>query len=274
MLQTKANQRTAEFPVESNRQGSAASQHGFSLIELLVVMAVMVIIMGMVFKSINVTQQSSISEQVRLDLTQQSREFIDQITRDLRSAGYPNSRNMMVGSTDTAGNALTDPRSFENGVGLIKVSYNQLWFAGDVDGTSDGNGHPYVKIIKYDYYATGPNCPCLRRTEYLRTSYQDPVADATGTTASPELEIQGIQNGSSADPIFTAYDPATGTAITSTIDFTNNGPTMAQVNSMRIVLAVKGQFKDSTGAYPSTRVVSTISLTNCSEAYGGKTLSC
>jgi prepilin-type N-terminal cleavage/methylation domain-containing protein len=270
MKQVRAKLRTCR-----SQQTTDVVSHGFSLIELLVVMAVMVIIMGTVFKSINLTQQKSSSEQVKLDLTQQAREFIDQITRDLRSAGYPNSRNMMVGSVDTANNALTDPRSFENGVGLIKVTYNQLWFAGDVDGTSDGNGHPFVKIIKYDYFATGTNCPCLRRTEYLRTSYLDPVADATGATATPQLEIQGIQNGTSfTDPIFTAYDPTTGTPVAAAIDFTSSGPTMAKINSLRIILAVQGQHKESTGAYPVTRVVSNIGLTNCSQAYGGMTLSC
>src|SRR5258708_2049715 len=257
---------------------------GFSLIELMVVMAVMVVIMGAVFKSINLTQQKSSSETVKLDLTQQAREFMDQITRDLRSAGYPNSRNMSKGSTDPtysgtcpdlSTNSLTSPCDPTNGTGLIKVTYNALWFAGDIDGTSNGNGTAQVKIVKYDYFATGTGCPCLRRTEYLRSTYQDPVADAQTTAAVAQLEIQGVQNGTSfADPIFTAYNPTTGAEIGTAIDFTNNAATIANVNSMRIVLAVQSQPKDETGAYPLTNVVSTIGLTNCSEALGGLTLSC
>ena len=261
-----------------------AGNKGFSLIELMVVMAVMVVIMGAVFKSINLTQQRSSSEAVKLDLTQQAREFMDQVTRDMRSAGYPNSRNMTKGATDPvyAGacpdlstNSLTSPCDPTNGTGLIRVTYNSLWFAGDVDGTGNGNGTAQVKIVKYDYVPNGIGCPCLTRTEYLRNTYQDPVQDAQNNNATPQLEIQGVQNGTSfADPIFTAYDPTTGNAINQTIDFTNNASTIANVNSMRIVLAVQSQHKDSTGQYPITRVVSTIGLTNCSEALGGLTLSC
>src|SRR5256885_7514463 len=67
---------------------------GFSLIEMMVVLAIITIIMSSVFKSIDLTQRTSRSEQVKLDLTQEAREFVDQLTRDLRSAGYPYQRNM------------------------------------------------------------------------------------------------------------------------------------------------------------------------------------
>src|SRR5256886_9859704 len=70
------------------------AHEGFSLIEMMVVMAIISIIMGSVFKSIDLTQRTARSQQVRLDLTQQAREFVDQLTRDLRSAGYPYQRNM------------------------------------------------------------------------------------------------------------------------------------------------------------------------------------
>src|SRR5947208_12606982 len=70
------------------------AQKGFSLIEMMVVLAIITIIMASVFKSIDLTQRTSRSQQVKLDLTQQAREFIDQLTRDLRNAGYPYQRNM------------------------------------------------------------------------------------------------------------------------------------------------------------------------------------
>jgi len=258
---------------------------------MMVVMAVITVIMGVVFKSIALTQQTSTSQQIKLDLTQQARQFMDQLTRDLRSTGYPNTRNMEQGATDplyagacpdTTTNSETSPCDPSNGVGLIYLNFNQLWFAGDVDGTettdAGGNliGTAKVKIVKYDYYAVGPNCPCLRRSEYLRTTYQDPVADANGTVAVDQMEIQGVQNGTAADPIFTAYNPTTGVQVPWPIDFTNTANLMATINSLRIVLAVQSSSKDSTGAFPITRVVSTVALSNCSEAWGGtrNTFSC
>jgi prepilin-type N-terminal cleavage/methylation domain-containing protein len=269
---------------------------GFSLIEMMVVMAVILVIMGTVFKSIAVTEQTSASQQVKVDLTQETREFIDQLTRDLRSTGYPNTRNVSQTATDPnnpAGgcpdlstNILTSPCDPSNGVGLIYLNFNQLWFAGDVDGTSalDVNNQPdgvaNVKIIKYDYFPAGAgvNCPCLRRSEYLRTAYQDPFQDAnTAPPAQDQLEIQGVQNGATAaDPIFQAFDPSTGAAVAPPIDFTNGANTMATINSLQIVLEVQSAYKDSTGAFPVTRVSSSIALGNCSEAWGGtrKTFSC
>jgi prepilin-type N-terminal cleavage/methylation domain-containing protein len=262
------------------------AQAGFSMIEMMVVIFVISLIMGAVFQSINLTQQTSISQQAKLDLTQQAREFVDQLSRDLRSAGYPNSRNMSTGATDPNNvgvcpdgttNLLTSPCDPTNGVGLIKIDVSTLWFAGDVDGTQSVPGYANVKTIRYDLVAAGagePGCPCLRRTEYLRANYEDPVQDATNTTATEQLEIQGVQNGTAADPIFTAYDPTTGLAVTLPLDFTNDAATIAKINSLKVVLAVKAKAPDINGVYPVTRVVASMALSNCSEALGGQTLSC
>src|ERR1700751_5027149 len=78
------------LPISRRKQ---AAQSGFSLIEMMVAIAVLTLIMGVVFGSINRAQQTSSSEQIKLGLTQQGREFMDQLTRDLRSTGYPNWRN-------------------------------------------------------------------------------------------------------------------------------------------------------------------------------------
>jgi prepilin-type N-terminal cleavage/methylation domain-containing protein len=253
------------LPTSQRRQ---AAQQGFSLIEMMVAIAVLTIIMGAVFSSINRAQQVSGSEQAKLDVTQQAREFMDQLTRDLRSTGYPNWRN-----TDPS-SAYSSPTSQYNAPGLIKIDSGVLWLAGDVDGTTNPAGTPVVKIIRYDLDNNGPNCPCLRRTEFVRNG-GDPVADASNPgTAVAQMEIQGVQNGSAADPIFTAFDPTTGLPVSLPVDFTNNASTLAAVNSLKVVLAVQSVQKDYTGAYPVTRVTSTVALSNCSEALGSYTLSC
>jgi prepilin-type N-terminal cleavage/methylation domain-containing protein len=273
------------IPVQPPSRRRRQTETGFSLIEMMVVMAVITIIMGAVFKSINLTQQTASSQQAKLDLTQQARDFVDQLTRDLRSSGYPNSRNVSSNQTgvnigacpDGTTNLLKSPCDPTNGVGLILIDKDQLYFSGDVDGTQSAPGYAQVKIIRYDLVQPGanePNCPCLRRTEYLRTAYQDPVQDANTTIATQQLEIQGVQNGTAVDPIFTAYDPTTGAAVTLPKNFTNDGPAIATINSIKVVLAVQSPYKDSTGAYPVTRVVASIALNNCSESWGGMTLSC
>jgi prepilin-type N-terminal cleavage/methylation domain-containing protein len=274
MVHRISSQRAAQTrSPEGSRTSRFPMQDGFSLIETMIVVAVITVIMAAVFKSINITQQTSSSQQVKLDLTQQAREFMDQLTRDLRSTGYPNWRNMDPNSA-----SIVTTNQY-NAPGIIKIDIGTLWFAGDVDGTEKyaagvPQGTALVKIIRYDLVNNAPNCPCLRRTEFLRNG-GDPVLDASNPgVAVAQLEIQNVQNGTAADPIFTAYDPATGTAVALPVDFTNNATTVAKINSLKVVLEVQSLYKDSTGAFPVTRVVSTIALSNCSEALGSQTLSC
>ncbi len=249
------------------------TESGFSLIEMMVVVLVITVIMGVVFKSINLTQQTSRSQQIRLDLTQQSREFVDQISGDLRNSGYPYKRNMSLGIVDPANasaapfNTYASAYDLYNAPGLIYVDNGSLWFAGNVDGTNAAPGVAKVQIVRYDYVAAGNGCPCLRRTEFTRNG-GDPLADAQNTGgAVAQLEIQGIQGGTTAaDAIFTVYD-ATGNPIALPIDFDNNAQTLASINSLKVVLTVRSKSKDFNGETPVTTVVSSMSLMNsCSEA--------
>ena len=253
----------------------ATNQDGFSLIEMMVVIFMITIIMGSVFKSINVAQQASSSEQVKLDNTQQAREFIDQITTDLRNAGFPYKRNMSNGITDPLSgqaapfNTFTSAYDQYNAPGLIFVDNGSLWFSGNVNGTAGNQpGTANVQIVRYDYAAAGNNCPCLRRTEFTRAG-GDPVLDAQNVPANvpPQLEIQGVQGGTTAaDAIFTVYDTG-GNPIPLPIDFTNNAGQLAGINSLKVVLTVQSPYRDHSGARPVTTVISSIALSNnCSEA--------
>jgi prepilin-type N-terminal cleavage/methylation domain-containing protein len=254
-------------------------QSGFSLVEMMVVVAVLTIIMASVFKSIDLTQRTSRSQQVKLDVTQQAREFIDQLTRDLRNSGYPYQRNMAGLQVDpnNAAYKFGDPTDPYNAPGLIFIDNGSLWFAGNVDGTERyaggvAQGVANVSIVRYDYVPAAPgalNCPCLRRTEFPRNG-GDPLADANAVPAgvSQQIEIQGVQNGTSAaNAIFTVFDD-TGAAIALPIDFDNNAVQIAGINSLKIALTVQGSQPDSTGVRPITTVVSSVALGNCSEALG------
>jgi prepilin-type N-terminal cleavage/methylation domain-containing protein len=240
---------------------------GFSLIEMMVVLAVITIIMGAVFRSINLAQRTSTSQQMKLDLTQQARQFVDQLTLDLRNAGYPNQRNLTkVTDPCTAGGPVfVSPASTYNAPGLLYVDAGSLWFAGDLDGTSSTTcaGAASVRIVRYDYYATGTNCPCLRRTEFPRNG-GDPLTDAqTPGTAAAQLEIQGVQNAN----IFTVFDD-TGTPLPLPLDIDSEATQIANINSIQVLLSVKSVTRDFTGAYPTTTVASSIALNNCSDAMG------
>src|SRR5216683_5768848 len=67
-------------------------QHGFSLIEMMLVVAIMGVISAGILSQMNEAQQRGYSEQVKLDNFQEARDFVDQFFRDINQIGYPNSR--------------------------------------------------------------------------------------------------------------------------------------------------------------------------------------
>ena len=73
------------------------SQHGSSLVEMLLVILIMVPLMGCVFQLMNLATSHASTEQTKLDMFQEAREFMDQMSRDLRQAGYPNVRDYVRG---------------------------------------------------------------------------------------------------------------------------------------------------------------------------------
>src|SRR5215510_11450708 len=132
---------------------TAHSKQGFSLIEVLIVLVVLLVVSGAVFQMINLSNERSATEQTKLDMFQEAREFMDQMSRDLRQAGYPNPRN--VDQTVLIQDPIKNDR--HAAVGIVKIDDGDLWFEGDVDGSG------LVSVVRYHLEPTGNNCPCLKR---------------------------------------------------------------------------------------------------------------
>src|SRR5262249_15082402 len=128
---------------------------GFSLTELMIVIVLVMIVVGVVFQVVTLSTQRSATEQTKLDMFQEAREFMDQMTRDLRQAGYPNPRNVDQSLLDQ------DPNKNDKdaAVGITKIGSGDLWFEGDVDGSGT------ISVIQYHLDSTGDNCPCLKRSQ-------------------------------------------------------------------------------------------------------------
>ncbi len=239
---------------------------GFTLIEMMFVLLLMGIIMGAVFSQINIAQKRSTLEQQRLDMFQEGREFMDTMTRDLRQAGYPNRRNLYPGTAATATN---------NAKGVVYVGPADVWFEGAVDG--DG----VVQYVKYHLDTTGTDCPCLRRSEVSKTAIGLGAADTNYS-----VEVQGVQNGTLTNPIFTFYD-SNGSAIDlsgytgNVIDGTASGATstdlgkLSSIQTIRITLSAQAKFADlQTGQKPIITLDSFVTLPNCSQTGSGGTMYC
>ena len=149
------------------------TRKGFSLVEMMMVVLILTILVGTMFRQIDRAQTRYSVETRKLDLTQQNRDFIDQFTRDLHQAGYP--------SPATYGNRV-DLSSNLTAAGIWYISQTDLRMEADVDGTG-------VVEIAYHYddgTVAGPNkCPCMMRASAAKivatTSFtSDAVAFAKG----------------------------------------------------------------------------------------------
>ncbi len=178
---------------------SLPSQKGFSLIELVIVCAILSLVLGAVFSGIDVATQRSQAEMTKVDLTQQGREFVDEFERDLHQAGYPNCR--MVSTAGIANNCPADnsnPNVAMNSavaVGLVSVSNTQVIFEGDVDG----NG--VVDVVVYRLCDAAGNCPptttcpcTIQRSQMPKVAGIMPVPQGQPPYPTFSQELQNVVN--------------------------------------------------------------------------------
>jgi prepilin-type N-terminal cleavage/methylation domain-containing protein len=218
-------------------------QKGFSLIELLTVVVILMLVTGVVFQQIDMVQKRARQEDVKMDLTQESREFLDQMVRDLHTSGYPNKRMYIT--------SLVTNNDNRNAVGMVQVTSTSLQFEGDVDG--DGQ----VDSIQYQLQSNGGRCPCtIRRSQVVKVNGTAPLAQATnfnqevnnvinsggafpiGGTSPPGLPSPDVLYGAyKAAPVFQAYD-ANGALLALPLDIVANPTSMSGIRTIRITINV------------------------------------
>lgn len=133
-------------------------QRGFSLLELMLVVVILTVVLGVVVRGAVQLQKRNSAATAKLDLTQQSRQFIDQIVKDLHHAGYPNVRMYDVAT------AAANPSLY--GQGIVSISSNAIQFEGDVDGS--GN----VSVVFVQLNPLNGPCPCtLQRGSVYKQAF-------------------------------------------------------------------------------------------------------
>lgn len=208
---------------------------GFTLLESLLAVALILIVVGAIFHQMGKAQASYRVQGQKVDLTQQQREFIDQFTRDVRQAGYPGP--LTVG--------LTPPVPLSNvsiSAGITSISSNSLTMEGDLDNSGK------VMVVTYSYNpSTTFPCPCIQRT----------VASKDGLIpAATYVEVQNVV-APGPQGIFTPYE-ANGTAqpglalsLPAGAD-THDGTyaQLQQIKSVRVTVTLQGQGKDMNASTP------------------------
>ena len=249
----------------NKRKNVRGRQHGFSLLELLVTVAILGIVSGGVLSQMDLAVRRSSAEQVKLDNFQEARDFVDQFFRDINQIGYPNSRmtdTSSIGWSPTLVKQTTyawaSPYINDNrmAIGLVKVDANEIRFEADTNG--DGN----VQSIVYTVNGSGSCALCLQRSQIDKVS-NDPL---TGQPPNWGTEVNDVVS----NPIF-SYFKSDGTQVTTLpVDISTlaGAQTLASIKTIQISLIIRNNnVKDlKTGLPIETSFEGEVSLNNCSMA--------
>jgi prepilin-type N-terminal cleavage/methylation domain-containing protein len=238
-----------------------AQARGFTLLEMMIALAILATVIAVVIKGITDTIQRKSVENLKIDLVQESREFMDQITNDIHQSGYPSSRMFDPTALGSApcpaflsqsltinGVATTIcPPNMALGVGgngLNSVTATSVQFEADVDGT--GVSEVFIQLVQTNG-AGAAACstpPCvIQRGTISKAAYMG------GSSVLYYTELNNVMNTT----IFTAYNN-TGTAVA--LPATTQA-TLANITDIGITLYVKaGAFDTQTGQYPTTSMIS------------------
>ena len=217
----------------SEKKKKTGLDRGFSLLELMVSLAIMSTVIGVLTDGIIQIQKKSASDVAKVGVAQESRQFMDQILRDLRQCGFPG-----LGMFDPATGATSASTYVADG--LISFSSSSIQFEGDIDGS--GVSEVYIQVV---VPASG-TCPC--------TVQRGTVLKSVGGTPAYYTELDNVMSQN----VFTAYK-FDGTAYNSVTDSLSN------IKNIGVTLYVQSPQPDSnisSTTYPTTTMVSEARINN------------
>lgn len=232
------------------REMKTGQQRGFTMLELLISVAILSIVMGVVVEGITTMQARNSVEANKLDLTQETREFMDQIVNDLHQAGYPGLNMFEPASLASATDCTVDNSL---ACGFISVTNNAIQFEGDVDGS--GVSEEWIQLVQTNG-ANAPACttpPCvIQRGTISKATW----AKGLGTPPEYYTEVVGVMNTA----VFTAYLYDGSQAALPANHALGN---LANIAAIGITLYVKSSQADpKTGQNPTVTMVSTVKISN------------
>lgn len=210
-------------------------QRGFTMIELMVSVAILTLVVGVVVNGLVKLQQRNSMETTKVDLTQESREFMDQIVSDIHQSGFPSLKVFDPNSVP----APTLNSTYVS-QGLVNVTPSSLQFEADVDGSGTVS-EVFIQLSPLN----GP-CPCVvQRGTVSKVLYQG------GTLPIYYTEVNNVNN----TVIFLGYDNG-GNPVALAGAPTNN------LAAIEITLNVRSPSPDSNGFYPTITMSTSAKIHN------------
>src|SRR5438552_13926892 len=138
----------------SSRPGNLSRARGFSLIEMLIAVAIVTAVIAVVVQGITKMQRRSFVESSKVDTVQETRDFIDQMVRDVHNVGYPAPKVNPSFNVDCTKLPATDNQNVA--CGLTYFSPTQIKYEADLDGSGTVY-QVWVQVV------AGPSggCPCI-----------------------------------------------------------------------------------------------------------------
>jgi prepilin-type N-terminal cleavage/methylation domain-containing protein len=240
---------------------SKRRMQGFSLLELLVAVAILGTIVAIAVQAGNQLVRTNNNVSNNVDLVQEGRQFMDQISSDIHMAGFPNYKMFDQSAPANTGNA-SFPNSYagtynstnyknSQASGLTSATVNSLVFEGDVD-----NSGTVSKVTIQLCAGSNPGTNCTAPT----TNSQCPCTMQRGIISKSQAgsppfytELSGVLNTN----VFTFFDytgapsdPSTSTGLINT-------------RAIRIQLQVQSTHRDvANGNYSIVTLDSEAKLSN------------
>jgi len=213
--------------------------------------------MGVVVAAMIQMQQRQVSESAKVDITQESRDFIDQMVRDIHTVGYPpgrveNNNPNCIGQVNVS-------------CGVIYFSSTQLQYEGDLDGTGTVY-QVWLQLIP----GTNGSCPCVLQRGVLTKA--DILAGKVPTYFTELNGVINSGNGAGAAsytinlPNAAAYASYATTDVFRAWDLNTNQVTSctdvpscasAAIRSLEITVNVTSSIDD-----PQTKIFPVLSITS------------
>jgi len=219
-------------------------QAGFSLVETVVVVVILVAVLGIALSGFVQLQKRSNADAGRVDATQTTRQFMDQVINDLHQSGYP-------------GNRVYDPATLNaNNVadGLLSVTATSVEFEGDVDASGNVS-HEVVQLLWSDgsLASAGPGtCPCTLQRGTLYKPAWVPGAVPFYT------EVNNLLLPANSPGIFEAYT-SDGTQVVLPAVLP---AALKNINVIKITVNLQSPVQEVDGTFPTITMASEARINN------------